>query len=163
MGVAAGGIQAAEDRLDAGRHLADAERLGHVVVGSDVEPDELVDLFGAGGQHHHIDRLTTPNGAENLKAVNVGQAEVEQDEVDSRTLPTQQPQVLQRLSAGGGLQHPVALRDQVLAEDLSDAGLVVNHQHGSAHLPIVPRPSQPTARLHEGFTGDSSKSRHDRR
>ena len=45
------GADAAQDRLDARDELARVERLRQVVVGADLEADDLVDVLVAGGQH----------------------------------------------------------------------------------------------------------------
>jgi hypothetical protein len=39
-----------QERLDAAHQLAQPERLGQVVVGAELEADDLVDLVVAGGQ-----------------------------------------------------------------------------------------------------------------
>ena len=46
----------AQDRPDAGDQLARAERLGQVVVGAQLEPEQLVELVVPGGEHHDRDR-----------------------------------------------------------------------------------------------------------
>src|SRR5437867_325468 len=49
------GRGAAEDGLDPGDELARVERLRHVVVRADLEPDDLVDVFVTRGQHQDRD------------------------------------------------------------------------------------------------------------
>ena len=44
---------AAQDRLDPGQQLGAAERLGDVVVGTDLEPDDAVDLVALGREDDH--------------------------------------------------------------------------------------------------------------
>src|SRR2546427_7897446 len=47
------GAGAAQDGLDAGQQLADGKRFGDVIVGAELEADDLVDLLAARGQHDH--------------------------------------------------------------------------------------------------------------
>ena len=48
-------LGATQDGADAGRHLAGRERLHHVVVGAELEPDDAVDLLDVGGEQDHRD------------------------------------------------------------------------------------------------------------
>ena len=74
------GRRAAEDALHARHELARVERLRQVVVGADLEPDDLVDVLVAGGQHQdrHVGALA--HAAADLQPVHVGQVEVEDDQ-----------------------------------------------------------------------------------
>ena len=74
-------IGAAQDRADPCDELARAERLGQVVVGAELEPEELVQLVVARRQHHDRDRRVAPQLAGDVEAVEAGQAEVEDDQV----------------------------------------------------------------------------------
>ena len=71
----------AQDGPDAGDELARAERLGQVVVGAELEPEQLVELVVASGEHHDRDRRVAAQLAGDVEAVEAGQAEVEDDEV----------------------------------------------------------------------------------
>ncbi len=52
-GLAGEGLLGApEQPADPGRQLAQAERLRHVVVGAQLEADDLVELRVLGGEHH---------------------------------------------------------------------------------------------------------------
>src|SRR4051794_29155885 len=78
---------AAEDRPDAGDDLAQAERLGQVVVGPGGEAEDLV-LGGVAGrqeQHGHGHPLAAQPAGE-LEAVDVGQHDVEHDEIGAEPL-----------------------------------------------------------------------------
>ena len=82
------------------RHqLARAERLGHVVVGADREPDEHVGLAVARGEHQDRHGAFPLDLLAHLDAVETGEHEVEHDEVGA---------------------HPVAERDaaRAVARDL---------------------------------------------
>ena len=73
----------AGDGPDAGDQLADAERLGHVVVGAELEAEHPVELVAARREHddRHV-RRARPQRAAHVAAVHVRQAEVEQHDVD---------------------------------------------------------------------------------
>ena len=71
----------AQDRPDPRHELARAERLGQVVVGAELEPEELVELVVARGQHHDRHRRVAAQLPGDVEAVEAGQAEVEDDEV----------------------------------------------------------------------------------
>lgn len=76
-------VAAPEQGADAGEQFGQAEGLGHVVVGTGVEADHGVHLVRAGGEHQ--DGAALAVGAQataDLQAVHLGQAEVEDDEVD---------------------------------------------------------------------------------
>jgi hypothetical protein len=102
---------AAQHRPDAGQEFLDAERFGDVVIGAGVEGVDLLPAVQAAGQDD--DRYRGPGAqlADDLDAVEVGQAEVEHDQVG--------------VLAGGGVQglHAVAGGD-----DLVLAGVQVDPQ-----------------------------------
>ena len=71
---------AAQDALDSRDELARVERLRHVVVGADLEPDDLVDVLIARGEHQDRNVGALADPAAELDAVSVGKIEVEDDE-----------------------------------------------------------------------------------
>ena len=77
----------AEGDAEAGVELVDAERLGDVVVGAALERLDLLALLVAAGQDHDRRRGVAPDPPDDVEAVDVGQAEVEQHEVGSLALP----------------------------------------------------------------------------
>ncbi len=81
-GVGRGG--AAQVGADAGEQLGEPERLDQVVVGAGVEAGDDVELLVAGGEDE--DGQVGVRGAQppaDVDAVDVGQAEVEDDELDA--------------------------------------------------------------------------------
>ncbi len=88
-----GGVAEPDDRLllvvaaaaghgsEAGEELVHAERLGHVVVGAGVEGLDLVEAVGAAGEHEDGYVGPAAEAGDDLGAVHVGQAEVEDDDV----------------------------------------------------------------------------------
>ena len=76
-----GAVDPAQERVDPGDELPGAERLRHVVVGADAEPDDEVVLGVAGGEHEHRDRPVGLDALAHLEAVEAGEHEVEHDEI----------------------------------------------------------------------------------
>ena len=113
--------------MDAGEELAEAVRLDHVVVGAELETHHPIDLLAAGGDDddRHARALAQPPA--DLEAVDVRQAEVEQDEVGlggvQGLLPGRCPLDLEAFSA------------QPLGERLGDRVFVFDDQ--DLHTPIV--------------------------
>ena len=76
-----GALGPAQDGPDPGDELARAERLGQVVVGAELEAEQLVELVVARGEHDDRDGRVAAQLAGDVEAVEPGQAEVEDDEV----------------------------------------------------------------------------------
>src|SRR5437868_8038467 len=72
--------RAAHDRPHPRNELARIERLRHVVVGADLEADDLVHVLIARGEHEHRQITALADPLADLDAVDVGQHEVEDDE-----------------------------------------------------------------------------------
>jgi len=72
---------AAQHGLHSGRHLAWAERLGHVVISAHAESDELVDLFGSCGDEDDVGVAETAQLAQDFKPVDPGQHHVQEHQV----------------------------------------------------------------------------------
>ena len=70
-----------QDRPDAGHQLARAERLGQVVVGTELETEQLVELVVTGREHHDRDRRVAAQLPGHVEAVEPGQPEVEDDQI----------------------------------------------------------------------------------
>ena len=68
---------APQDALHACDELARVERLRQVVVGADLQPDDLVHVLVACGEHQDRDVGALPHTAADLDAVDVGQVEIE--------------------------------------------------------------------------------------
>ena len=76
--------RAPHDRADPGDQLAQPERLDDVVVGAELEPDDAVGLLAAGGHDDDRDARALAQLPADVEAVDVRQAQVEQDEVRGR-------------------------------------------------------------------------------
>ena len=119
-----------QDRAHAGHELAEAEGLGHVVAGAELEAEDDVDLGVAGRHHDDRHRLEGAHLLADLDAGLVGQHDVEQDEVGVD--PVEEAQRL--VAVAGGLDGE-ALAGQARGQGLSIGLLVVDDQDQG---PVVP-------------------------
>ena len=115
-------------RPDPGRELAQAERLGDVVVGAELQADDLVELGVLGGQHDDRHARFGADDAADLDARQLGQHQVEQDEV--RALGTE---LGQGLAAVGGGDDPESVGFERVDQRLAQGGLVVDDEDRSCH------------------------------
>ena len=133
-----------------GQQLVHAERLGDVVVGAGVEGGHLVGLALADRQHDDRDVRPTAQAADDLDAVDAGEADVEHDDV-GMLLGREH----QRLFAGRRQHHLVVARLQVGRHGPQDLRLVVDHQH-PCHDTSAP---SPPAGLTHGRTASRARRR----
>ena len=120
----AGGRRPAQQRLDPGQELAGIERLGDVVVGSDLEPHDPVDVVGASGHEddaHIVARTDEPG---EVQTVLSRQIDVEEHEIHGIVGqdPAQSPAV-------GRLGDPVPGRFQIARELRPGNVVVLDDQH----------------------------------
>jgi hypothetical protein len=108
--------------------LAEPERLGEIVVGAHLEPDDLVDLLALGGDHDDGHGRPGTQLAAHRQAVHVGQADVEQDEVGLASR--------QRRAPGGRALDVESFPPEPFGERLGDRVLVFDEQH--LHIHMVP-------------------------
>src|SRR5687767_9780119 len=140
-------VRTAQERLDPAQQLAQAERLGQVVVGAQLQADDLVDLLVAGGEHEHRGfRARGAQPAEDLEAVHARQADVEQDQV--RGGPGGD---LQALLTGAGEGHLVALLLEGVLDSARNGVLILDDQDRGGH-------STPTRRSWDGDPTPSAPS-----
>src|SRR5262245_53481074 len=118
-------LAAPEHGAHPGDELARAERLGDVVVGPELEPEELVELAVASGQDDDRGRPRRADRAGDLEAVEPGETEVEHDEV---WLPDLHRLHRRRAVAGGEDREARML--EVIARELDDLRLVIDDQDG---------------------------------
>ena len=130
---------AAQDRADAGDQLARVERLREVVVGADLEADDLVDVVVARRQHQDRHRARRAHVAADLEPVHVGQVEVEQDQRRARA-----DGLLLRLRAVDGAVDRVAGLLEIGADEARDVGFVLDDEDALGHgLTLATRPVAP--------------------
>ncbi len=125
--VVGGLVAAAQHGPDARGEHPRAERLGHVVGGTELEPDHHVRFAALGREHDDGDAPRLGVGLEpaaDLEPVDAGQHEVEHDEV-------RQPRARrgQRVFPAGDHRHAVAFLVQVVLDELEDVALVVDDEH----------------------------------
>ena len=172
-GIGEVAVRAPQQRLDPAHQLAQPERLGQVVVGTELEADDLVDLVIARGQDQ--DRHLGPgraHAAEDLEAVDAREPDVEHDEV--RRLVRGD---VEALLARAGDGHVVALLLEGVLDAPRDGVLVFDDEDGGGHrgdaTPMrgirrfepLARPWYPTARSlrapHHGRPGRRAAARSD--
>ena len=129
-------VRPAEDGADPRCELAQRERLGHVVVGAELEADDLVDLGVLRGEHDDRHRGLGAEDPADLDARELGEHEVEQDEVGSLG-----PEGLERRATVGGGDGPIALHLEGFDEGLPEGRLVVNDEDRARHSPRIVDPA----------------------
>src|SRR6266566_339216 len=122
-GRRAGWRRPTENRLDARDELARIERFGHVVVGSDLEADDLVDVLVARSQHEDRDVPPLANSPADLDAVDVGKHQIEHHQ--RRLLGFD---LSQRVAPGRDSLDRVARVLQIERDERSDRGLILDDQ-----------------------------------
>jgi hypothetical protein len=127
----------ADGDADAGQELRHRERLGDVVVGALVEGQHLAMIRAVGGQHDDGDVGPRAQPAADVDAVDVGQAEVEDDDVGRLA-----DDELQRDLAPGRRHDAVAACAQARRERPEDRRFVVDDEDGRGlshpHVPFAP-------------------------
>src|SRR5262249_8810360 len=121
----------AEHGVHPGHQLARAERLGHVVVGPELEAEDAVDLGGARREdddRQRARRLRDSEPAADLEPVDPGQHEVEDHQGRALDLDERE-RALPRLR----LAHGVATLLEVKAYELADVLLVLDHEDAPLH------------------------------
>ena len=114
---------AAQRGPDPAAELAHAERLGDVVVGAELEAEDLVDLLGLGGEHDDRHGAARAQAPADLEAVELGHHHVEHDEVEGLLAEARE-----RLAAVGRLHDLVAVLAQREGQQGLDRLLVVDEQ-----------------------------------
>jgi hypothetical protein len=124
-------LPAPDERPHPGLQLRQVERLGEIVVGADVESLDAILERIAGGEHHHRDARPAPAQApQDLEAVELGQAEIEYDEV-----VVLRGQHVVRLGAVAGAVHRVISRAQRAREPVGQYRIVFDYE--DAHIPNI--------------------------
>src|SRR5665213_563772 len=120
-------------RAHAGLEFGQVERLGHVVVGAQVEPlDALVERVARGEDQYRDVRAPVAQPAQHAQAVDLGQRDVEHDDI-----VTVDGQRLVRGVAVGGVVDGVAALVERAHERRRQHAVVLDHQH----LQFAPPPS----------------------
>ena len=124
-----GALAAPEDGLDAGDQLSRVEGLRDVVVGADLEADDLVDVVVAGGEDDDGNVGCLAQLFADGEAVHLRHHYVEDDQVG-----VDGARLLQRLFAVVRLFHPEALVAEIEPGKLNNVFLVVDNKDGVGHV-----------------------------
>ena len=118
----AAALMAAQQGADVGQQQAWAHRLAHIVIGAQLQPQDLIEVVGARRQHQDRPRIMlAAQRAANRQAVFAGQHQVENHQ---GRLLAQNPR--HRLRAVGLNGHAQAIGFEVLAGQLGQT-LIVFH------------------------------------
>ena len=114
-----------QDRLHPHGQLAEAERLGQVVVGADGEPGDLVRLLGPGRQHQHGRPSVALDLRADLQPVHPGS-------IRSRTTRSGRCSACRRIASGpsDATTTSVALALETGPDGFGDRVLVLDDEHG---------------------------------
>ena len=121
-----------EDRPHAQHHLGGTERLDDVVVRTEGQAVDAVGHRAAGAEHddgHGVRRRA--RSREHVEPVDVGQPEIQQDEVD-----VADGEQMERLGSAAGGEHAVTGALEVATQDVADVAVVLDDEHRAhAHHP----------------------------
>ena len=121
-----GTIYTAQQRLATGDEFAHGERLGHVVIGSGTEADDLIGLVVSCRQDQHWHRALRHDAFRGLKTIHHGQHDVHDDQIR-----TQRSRGLNRTGAVGCHARRPAFRCDALRDGSGQCRLVFDHQNGA--------------------------------
>ena len=124
---------AAEHALDPCDELARIERLRHVVVGANLEPDDLVDVLVAGREHEDRHVRVLADASAELDPVAVRQVEVENDQGGGLLRDLDE-----RCLGGRRRAHAVASVLQIGGDERGDRRLVLDDQNAVLFTHCVP-------------------------
>ena len=100
------------------------ERLGHVVVGTEVETTDSIVQIAAGGQDDDGNIALQPDRPKEIEAVRVGQPEIEDHEVRTDALDG-----LESRRRAADRDHREALVPETELHEVDDPWLVVDEHH----------------------------------
>ena len=130
--MAAGRLNAVrppQERPHACNELADAERLGEIVVGAGLETQHLVGLLAPRRQHenrHGAVHRVAPDGAAERHTVEAWQHDVEDEQVEEP--PTRFGEAVASVRDGDDIQP---LQPEVEADEVADVGVVLHQEDTS--------------------------------
>jgi hypothetical protein len=118
----------AEEGPDAGRELTQREWLGHVVVGTELQPHDLVKLRVLGRQHDDRD---TGFGADDAGDLHAGQ--LRQHDVEEHQIGSLSAEPGERLATIRGGDDPIAVDLERVDQGLAQRRFVFHDQDRSCH------------------------------
>jgi D-alanyl-D-alanine carboxypeptidase/D-alanyl-D-alanine-endopeptidase (penicillin-binding protein 4) len=113
------------DGSDARHQLSQPEGLDEVVVGAELQPDDPIGLLAPGAHDDDRHIAAGPQPTADLVAVDVGEPEVEQDDVGGRRV--------EGLAAGGDVPHVEPVPFQPRDQRLGDGAVVLDQEHLHPH------------------------------
>ncbi|GAC1449510.1 MAG: hypothetical protein PVSMB5_36960 [Ktedonobacteraceae bacterium] len=113
-------LHAAQHGAHAGRHLTNAKRLAHIVVGPDFEAQDTVYLLCTCCEHNDWDQVILPDAPAYREAIQLRQHPIQDDQV-KRLLFNE----CQRGLAIKGLKYRVPFRLQLAADQIAYIYLIV--------------------------------------
>ena len=119
---------AAQHGLGAGGHFQGVERFDDIIIRADPQRLQLVQILVQGRQHDHRGRAAPAELRQDLPAIQLGQPDVEQDDVGAKRLMQ-----LDRRLAVSRRDGPEPFALQIADEDLRDLALVFNDQNQGVH------------------------------
>ena len=138
-------VRPPQNGAHATHQLLGAEGLDHVVVGSQLETSDAVDLGLPGRQHDHGRVGRGAQSSQDLIAVDARKHQVEDDQVGQRPST-----LVERLLAVGGRPHGEPRSFEVERNDLRDARFVFNDKDGRRVITpsaVSPRPARSSSFL----------------
>ncbi len=128
---------AADDRAQTRAQLGDRKRLGHVVVGPRVKPDNpILDRVASRQHQYRSPDAIGPQAGARLEAIEAGQHHVEHDRVVAGSLRHPERVLARRRQIGC-----VAALAQPSSQQAAKLRIVLNHK--DAHNPRVPTQPEP--------------------
>ena len=127
-------IGPSEDGPNACHDLLGRERLRHVIVGTQLQPDDAIALLTLGCDQDDGRGLQGPctHPAQYLEAVHAGKHQIQEHERGRFSL-----QRCHRLPPVGRRPDEESVALEVARQDLSHHGLVVHHEHALAVHPLM--------------------------
>ena len=124
------------DGLNAKQELPDAERFGHVVIGTQLEANHAVDLFTPGGEHDHVDALGGLTFLELL--TDLGSRDIGEHQVQKHHVRLLLARDAQAFAPQLGHENLVASLPEVVLQHLLEIGFVFDDQNASHPRNRVP-------------------------
>src|SRR5208282_401172 len=118
------GMRTAEDGLYAGQQLTNGERLGDVIIRSQLEPDDFVHFLAPGGKHD--DRDGRPLGLELF--ANVQPAHARHHDIEDHEVGRFVERAFQSSNAVRGANHLISFVLEVVAQTGNHVGFVFDNQ-----------------------------------
>src|SRR4030067_2204680 len=141
-------VLSSEDRFHPGDELFGRERLGDVIIGAQLQAQDLVGLIAPGGDHDHRDGsplLLPPQELADLQPIDIGEHEIKKDQVGDVFL-----QRIEKTLTIGKAVRPEARPLEMESDEVDDIRLIIDHGNELVHgmrLAYYTLPENEMARL----------------